>query len=146
MSGMLLAAIVAINIVSIPQMVSFRSNMGYGTAGVLSGMAIAYFIRNDDTKMMWAILATIVAALLALWGWNKEPSVKESTPWYFAAWIIGIFGSLLPILWGLKQTWKPDEVNIPWGAIITIMLIIVFFLWLLLRKGSDDTESTTPST
>lgn len=142
MSGMLLAAIVAINVVSVPQMVSFKSNMGFGTAGVISGMAITYFIRDDDTKMMWAILATIVAALLALWGWRKEPSVKKSTPWYFAAWIVGIFGSLIPILWGVKQTWNPDEITIPWGWVITALLIGGFFFWLAARKGSDDEADT----
>lgn len=137
MSTTLLVAIIAINVVSIPQMVRFTSNMGFGTAGLISGMAITYFTWDD--KWGWlAALATIIAGLLFIAGILAEPNAKKASPWFIATWIVGIFGSLLPTLWGLNQTVKMEEINIPWGAIITIGLIISFFVWLMMRKSSDS--------
>ena len=142
MNAPLIGAVAFISVILLPIVRLYSSAIAAGAAGVLSGGAITYFLyRGGADNWGWAMLATIVAAIFYVLGLAVNKKIRKANVRYWLAYVIGVFGSLIPGLWGVRQDVKV-ETSIPWGALLTIAVIVMIVAALVARSFSKDEPST----
>lgn len=119
MTGQLVATVAVICIVLLPLMVLWDSKGAAGAAGVLSGGAITYFLERSGESWGFALAMMVLAAVFYLIG-----LIQNSNLLFWVAFVLGVFGSLLPVLLGLEQRVNPGAMTIPWGWILVGVLVL----------------------
>lgn len=129
------AGLVVIGAVMAPLIQQFSDKAAAGATGVLSGFFILYYmVRTDSELWGWALLATLAAMALYIAG-----LVRSSNELQWTAFAVGLFGTLIPVITGIKQRVNPDPMTIPWGWLIIGMGVLLGLLYLSWRRHSSDT-------